>query len=160
MTRNDPARNDPARDGATPNRAADRRDAPSLPTIVVVDGDPALRHALRFALGVEGFAVRAFSCAADLLSSGDLADLACVVTEARLPDMAGLDLVARLRRRRACLPALLITADPSLRLRRAAADAGVRLVEQPLNGDSVVEGVLALVAGRSGSDPHGRPAEA
>ncbi|MBK5960602.1 hypothetical protein CCR97_20710 [Rhodoplanes elegans] len=159
MTRNDPARNDPARDGATPNGAGDHRDAASLPTIVVVDGDPALRHALRFALGVEGFAVRAFACAADLLSSDDLADLACVVTEARLPDMAGLDLVARLRRRRARLPALLITADPSLRLRRAAADAGVPLIEQPLNGDSVVEGVLALVAGRDSSD-HGRPAEA
>ncbi|MFD2183048.1 response regulator [Rhodoplanes azumiensis] len=161
MTRNDPAPNDPARDGAAPSDAAPRdaaprdagdcRDGASLPTIVVVDGDPALRHALHFALGVEGFSVRAFACAADLLSSDDLADLACVVTEARLPDMAGLDLVARLRRRRARLPALLITADPTLRLRRAAADAGVRLIEQPLNGDSVVEGVLALVAGSVGS---------
>ncbi|MDC7786046.1 response regulator [Rhodoplanes sp. TEM] len=132
----------------------------SLPTIVVVNDDPGLRHALRFALGVEGFAVRTFARGAELLDAPDLPDLACVVTEARLPDMAGLDLVARLRRRRARLPAILITSDPSLRLRREAEDAGVPLIEQPLRGDSVVNGVLALLTGRGGTDPRGRHAKA
>ena len=134
---------------------ANGEDDVSRPTIVVVDEDPGLRHALRFALGVEGFAVRTFARGEELLGTSDLSDLACVVTEAALPDMSGLDLVARMRRHRARLPAILITTDPSLRLRRAAAAAGVALIEQPLRGDSIVNGVLALLTGRRSAEPHG-----
>ncbi|WP_170149656.1 response regulator [Rhodoplanes roseus] len=129
------------------------QDDSSLPTIVVVNDDPALRHALRFALGVEGFAVRTFARGEEALHAPDLPDLACVVAEATLADMSGLDLVGRLRRGRARLPAVLITSNPSLRLRRDAADAGVPLIEQPLRGDSVVNGVLALLTGRGEAEP-------
>lgn len=134
----------------------DSQDGPSLPTIVVVNDDSALRHALRFALGVEGFSVRTFARGEDLLGSADLADLACVVADARLPDMSGLDLVAQLRRRRDGLPAILLTTDPTLRLRREAGDAGVALIEQPLRGDSVVNVVVALLAGMACADPRSR----
>ncbi|NVO14928.1 MAG: response regulator [Rhodoplanes sp.] len=134
----------------------DSQDDPSLPTIVVVNDDSALRHALRFALGVEGFAVRTFAKGEDLLGSSDLTDLACVVTDARLPDMSGLDLVAQLRRQRDRLPAILLTTDPSLRLRREAEDAGVALIEQPLRGDSVVNVVVALLSGMARTDPQSR----
>ena len=134
----------------------DSQDDPSLPTIVVVNDDSALRHALRFALGVEGFSVRTFAKGEDLLGSTELAELACVVTDARLPDMSGLDLVARLRLHRNGLPAILLTTNPTLRLRREADDAGVALIEQPLRGDSVVNVVVALLAGMARPDPRSR----
>jgi FixJ family two-component response regulator len=144
---------------AEPRRIAmtrDSQDDPSRPTIVVVNDDSALRHALRFALGVEGFVVRTFAKGEDLLGAADLADLACVVTDARLPDMPGLDLVARLRRQRDGLPAILLTTNPTLRLRREAEDAGVALIEKPLRGDSVVNVVVALLSGLARTDPQSR----
>lgn len=115
------------------------------PTVVVVNHDSALRNALGFALGVEGFVVKTFARGADLLDAADLADGACVVTDAWLPDMSGLDLVLRLRTRLGVLPAILITTNPSGRLRRQAQDAGVAVIEQPLRGDSVVNGVVSLL---------------
>ncbi|EJW10076.1 Response regulator receiver [Rhodovulum sp. PH10] len=116
-----------------------------LPTVVVVNNDSGLRNALGFALAVEGFSVRTFARGRDLLAAADLPDGACVVTDAWLPDMSGLELVERLRDRRRGLPAIMITADASPRLRRRAKEAGVAVIEQPLSGDSVVNGVVALL---------------
>ncbi|MBI5114541.1 MAG: response regulator [Rhodovulum sp.] len=133
--------------------ARDGLDDPVRPLIGVVNDDSGLRHALGFALGVEGFAVRTFATGHDLLDLSEPPALACLVTDARLPDMSGLDLVARLRRRGDRLPAILISSNPTRRLRREADAAGVTVIEQPLAGDSVVDGVVAVLAALSGTDP-------
>ena len=67
--------------------------------IVVVDDDAAVRNSLKFSLEIEGFAVRAFSVAADLLNAPDVLDCACLVIDQSMPGMTGLDLVAKLRDR-------------------------------------------------------------
>ncbi len=116
-----------------------------MPTIIVVEEDASLRHSLRFSLAVEGFAVRTYATGKDLLGAGELPDRGCLVVDYRLPDMTGLDLVAALRTRRIALPAILLTTNPSTNLRQRAERAGVPMIEKPLLGDSLINGILAAL---------------
>src|SRR5436190_23520578 len=77
--------------------------------VIVVDDDPAVRNSLKFALEIEGFAVRTYACATELLDSTDLHFGRCFVVDQKMPGMTGLDLIGQLRARRISAPAILIT---------------------------------------------------
>ena len=113
--------------------------------MVVIDDDPAVRSSLKFALEVEGFAVRIYPTGSDLLNEEEMPESGCLVADYNLPGMNGLDLLARLRERKVRLPAILITTHPSAAVRRRAASAGVRLVEKPLLGDALFQGIRAAL---------------
>ena len=115
------------------------------PTVLVIDDDPGVRSSLKFALEVEGFAVRTYPTGSDLLDEEDMPESGCVVADYHLPGMNGLDLLARLRDRKVSLPAILITTDPSAAVRGRAATAGVRLVEKPLLSDALFQGIGAAL---------------
>ncbi len=104
--------------------ARNRQNQGATSTIIVVDEDASLRHSLRFSLAAEGFAVRTYATASELLGAADLPDRGCLVVDYNLRDMTGLDLVARLRTRDIGLPAILITTNPSGIVRRRAEQAG------------------------------------
>ena len=118
---------------------------PRGPTVLVIDDDSAVRSSLKFALEVEGFAVRTYPTGSDLLDEEDMPESGCVVADYHLPGMNGLDLLARLRDRKVSLPAILITTDPSAAVRGRAATAGVRLVEKPLLSDALFQGIRAAL---------------
>ena len=118
---------------------------PPRPTVLLIDDDPAVRSSLKFALEVEGFAVRAYPTGSDLLNDEDMPESGCLVADYHLPGMNGLDLLARLRDRKVSLPAILITTAPSAAVRRRAASAGVRLVEKPLLSDALFQGIRAAL---------------
>jgi FixJ family two-component response regulator len=67
------------------------------------------------------------------------------VLDQNLPGMSGLDLLAVLRARRIDLPAVLITTHPNAALRRRAAQSGVVIIEKPLLGEALVQGVRAAL---------------
>ena len=115
------------------------------PTVLVIDDDPGVRSSLKFALEVEGFAVRTYPTGSDLLDEEDMPESGCVVADYHLPGMNGLDLLASLRERKVSLPAILITTDPNAAIRRWAASAGVRLVEKPLLSDALFQGIRAAL---------------
>ena len=118
---------------------------PPRPAVLLIDDDPAVRNSLKFALQVEGFAVRVYPTGSDLLNDEDMPESGCLVTDYYLPGMDGLDLLARLRERKVSLPAILITTDPSAAVRGRAASAGVRLVEKPLLSDALFEDIRAAL---------------
>src|SRR5262245_17601945 len=99
--------------------------------LVIVDDDRALRAALTFSLGLDGFQVEACGSGEALLAH-ELPERGCLVIDQRLPGISGLDALRALRARGVALPALLITTDPNRRLRAAAAEAGASIVEKPL----------------------------
>ena len=72
-------------------------------TICIVDDDEAVRDSLHALFEAEGFDVTAFASARDFLDDG-LVRAGCLVTDLRMPDMNGLELLAalagRARRRR------------------------------------------------------------
>jgi FixJ family two-component response regulator len=119
----------------------------SRPVILIVDDDPAVRSSLQFALELDGYEVRLRSNASEVLDGEDFSDVACLVIDVRLPGMSGLDLLAELRRRSVTIPAVLITSDPPLMVRERARREGVPIVEKPLLGNALSEGIRHAVAG-------------
>jgi FixJ family two-component response regulator len=105
---------------------------PDQKTILVVDDDAALRASLEFILGVEGYAVRVYANARELLDDADLPKHGCLVVDQRLPDIDGLQLIDAMRDRDVKLPAILITTHPTQALRRRAEAAKIPIVEKPL----------------------------
>jgi FixJ family two-component response regulator len=110
--------------------------------VLVVDDDAAVRAALKFALEVEGFAVRLYDGPLAVLADPGLPDHGCLVIDYRMPEIDGLELVERLRGRQVALPAILISGRVDDSLRRRAAQHGVSLVlEKPLSDAALVEGI-------------------
>jgi len=109
------------------------------PMIAVVDDDPAVCGSLKFALELEGFAVRTYHSGAELLRGGDLEGFNCFVVDQRMPGMTGMELVEALRKRELSTPVILIISHPNAALSARAQKAAVPIVEKPLLGNALVE---------------------
>ncbi len=109
------------------------------PVVVIVDDDPAVCGSLKFALELEGFTVRAYANATELLRDGDLGACDCFVIDQRMPVMSGMELIGKLRDRDVLTPAILLISDPNPALSARAIAAGIPIVEKPLLGNALVE---------------------
>jgi two-component system, LuxR family, response regulator FixJ len=108
-------------------------------TVVVVDDDPAVCGSLKFSLELEGFRVRAYGGAAELLDGGDLMDCDCFVIDQRMPGMNGLELIDKLRDLNVATPAILLVSHPNAAVSARAAKAKLPIVEKPLIGNALVD---------------------
>lgn len=111
--------------------------------VIVVDDDPAVRKSLKFSLELEGFSVRTYADAAELLSEETLPLLGCLVIDYNLPTLNGLEVLQRLRSGHVRLPAIMITSYPSRMLRESAAAAGVPIVEKPFFNHTLSDSIRA-----------------
>jgi two-component system, LuxR family, response regulator FixJ len=93
-----------------------------------------VRASLKFYLEIEGFEVRAYSSADELLNEDSLPASSCLVVDYHLPTMNGLEVVAKLRDRHIWNPAILFTSHPNENLRNSADVAGISIVEKPSGG--------------------------
>jgi two-component system, LuxR family, response regulator FixJ len=109
------------------------------PVIVVVDDDPAVCNSLKFSLELEGFSVLIYRSAAELLESMKPDDYSCFVVDQRMPDMTGMELIAKLRERKVATPAILIVSETNAALSARAAKAAVPIVEKPLLSNTLVD---------------------
>lgn len=119
------------------------------PTIVIIEDDLAVCNSLEFSLGLEGYLVRAYSTAAELLQETELPEKGCMIIDYRLPGIDGLELLSRLRKRNIALPAILITTRPSGNVRVLAARAGIPLIEKPLLTEDLFQCIRAALASES-----------
>ena len=120
-------------------------ETPAPAPLLVVDDDPAIRTSLKFALEIEGYAVETYADAESLAARQDLPDNGCLVVDYQLPGMDGLELVETLRRRAVCLPALLMTTQPTRQVRLRAEQAGVSIIEKPLLSSSLGDALARLL---------------
>jgi FixJ family two-component response regulator len=123
--------------------------AASKRIVLVLDDDAAVRDSLKFSLEIEGFVVRTYSSAEDMLNDELLLVANCLIVDYHMPEMTGLEVVARLRDRRSSMPAILVTGRSDANIRGRAAAAGIALIEKPFRGTSLIDCVLAAVAGRT-----------
>lgn len=80
------------------------------PLISVVDDDESVRESLPDLLKEFGFDARAFSSAADFLSSDWVGRTNCLILDVAMPGMTGPDLQRELTLRRQVIPIVFITA--------------------------------------------------
>ena len=115
------------------------------PIIVVVDDDAAVRNSLKFSLEIDGFVVRTYASAEDLLNSGNLSDFQCLIVDQNMPRMTGLELVAALRKQGLKVPALLVSGHLTPAVTRQASAAGIPTIEKPFLGNGLIESIRAAV---------------
>jgi two-component system, LuxR family, response regulator FixJ len=116
-----------------------------IPMILVVEDDAAVRNSMKFSLQVEGYQVRDYSKARDVLEAPDLSAIDCLVVDYRLEDMNGLELVRQLRARGIGAPVIMITTLPPPDLRRDARAAGIHIVEKPLLGNTLTNQIRSSI---------------
>jgi two-component system, LuxR family, response regulator FixJ len=108
--------------------------------VFVVDEDRAVRESLKFALGLEGLAVRVCGSGAELLQHSDLPLAGCLVMECKMPIMDGFEVLDSLDARGTKVPVILLTSYATEAFRRRAATAGVKyILEKPLLNGSLLD---------------------
>jgi two-component system response regulator FixJ len=102
--------------------------SPTKSTVYVVDDDLDVLGSLQFLLETDGFDVRTFRSGAALLNAVASKKVDCFVIDYKMPNMDGIDLVTRLRKRDIAAPVILITGFPDENIPAKAAVAGVHHV--------------------------------
>jgi two-component system response regulator FixJ len=88
----------------------------SATTVAVVEGDFAVRHSLSFVLENAGFEALTFNSAELFLKSTDPRVFGCLVVDACMPGMSGIELLNHFRTKQLSLPIVLITAEADLNM--------------------------------------------
>jgi two-component system, LuxR family, response regulator FixJ len=102
--------------------------SPVKAVVYVVDDDTGVLGSLRFLLEMDGFDVETFRSGAALLSAVASNGADCFVIDYKMPNMNGIDLANRLRKRDIAEPIILITGYPDDSIPAKAAVVGVHHV--------------------------------
>ena len=120
---------------------------PSEPTVHVIDDDEAMRDSLSFMLDAAGLRSRTWETALDFVASLDGAERGCIVTDIRMPEMTGLQLVDRLKAANHHDPVIVITGHADVPLAVEAMKAGVKdFIEKPFDNQRLLTAVRSALA--------------
>lgn len=112
----------------------------------VIDDDDAVRASLAFLLKSAGHAARTYDSAVAFLQGLDAAEPGCIVTDIRMPEMSGLDLIQRLKERGATHPVIVITGHGDVPLAVEAMKAGVvDFLEKPFDDEALLGAIGAAL---------------
>ena len=112
----------------------------------VIDDDADARHSLEFLLSTADVDAVAYESAAAFLAVAAQAQ-GCIVTDLRMPEIDGMELVRRLGEMRVSLPVIVITGHGDVPLAVEAMKAGVRdFIEKPFNDETILRAIQAALA--------------
>ena len=85
-------------------------------TIYVIDDDDAVRQSLEFLLKTAGIPVRGFDSGQAFLDVLPMVEHGCIITDVRMPEITGIDLLKKVKQVRPELPVIVLTSldDPVL----------------------------------------------
>jgi two-component system, LuxR family, response regulator FixJ len=124
----------------------------------IIDDDEGLRESLAFLLRSAELEVRSFDSAEAFLDVLPDAALGCVITDVRMPDMSGIELLRRLKELKIGVPVIVITGHGDIALAVEAMKIGAAdFFEKPFDDDLLVASVRAAL--RQQDDQSKRAAE-
>lgn len=120
----------------------------------VVDDDEAVRESLAFLLKAAGLAVQTYDSATAFLNGLAKAKPGCVITDVRMPDISGIDLLHRIKELQVNLPVIVITGHGDVPLAVRAMKAGaLDFIEKPFSSQAILDSVaVALSQLRAGDE--------
>ncbi|MCB1704372.1 MAG: response regulator transcription factor [Halioglobus sp.] len=111
----------------------------SAHTIGLVDDEPGVLRALQRLLVGEGFEVRPYGSAEELLLSGDVRDLDCLILDVNMPGLDGLELQARLQEDCVSVPVVFLTGTGDIPASVRAIKAGaVDFLTKPVDSSNLL----------------------
>jgi len=115
--------------------------------VVVIDDDEAVLDSLRVLLEAEGFEVETFDRAGAFLERAKRRSPGCLVTDVRMPDMDGLELLQALSGRGPLPPVIVITGHGEVPLAVQAMKLGAHdFIEKPFDPHALLTSIRDALA--------------
>ena len=117
------------------------------PVVHVIDDDAAVRQSLAFLLSTAGLAVRVHESAVAFLKALPEAQQGCIVTDVRMPEIDGIELLRRLRDMKVDMPVVVMTGHGDIPLAVSAMKAGaIDFIEKPFDDEIMLSAIQSAVA--------------
>lgn len=117
----------------------------------IIDDDQAMRELLVFLLRSAHIAAETFASGPAFLASLPDDRLRCVITDVRMPEMSGLELLRRLREMTIVVPVIVITGHGDVPLAVEAMKFGaIDLLEKPFDDEVLLASVRAALERQQG----------
>ena len=114
--------------------------------IYVIDDDEAVRQSLEFLLRTAGIKVRGFESGKAFLDVLAQIDSGCVITDVRMPEITGIDLLKKVKEIKPDLPVIVITGHGDIALAVEAMKIGaVDFLEKPFDDDHLLAAVKSAL---------------
>ncbi len=114
--------------------------------VAIVDDDGSMRSALQGLLKSAELPAQSFASAEEFLNSGQQHQIACLITDIRMPGISGLELQTKLNTEGCRIPIIFITGHGDERLRMQALRAGaVEFLAKPFDDEVLLESVRAAL---------------
>jgi two-component system, LuxR family, response regulator FixJ len=109
------------------------------PAIYVIDDDDAVRQSLEFLLKTAGYTVTGFESAKAFLEVLPELRSGCILTDVRMPEITGIDLLRRVKELGVDIPVIVITGHGDISLAVDAMKLGaVDFLEKPFDEDQLL----------------------
>ncbi len=116
------------------------------PIVFIVDDDAAIRDSLSTLLETEQFRTEVHASPDDFLDEFMPSENCCLVLDARLPEMSGIDLLDRLANDNIDVPVIMITGHGDAELIEAATRRGVvKCFEKPFRSAELLDSIRKAV---------------
>jgi RNA polymerase sigma factor (sigma-70 family) len=113
-----------------------------VPTVFIVDDDIDVRESLQELLESVGLHSRSFGTAHEFLSSPRSDGPSCLILDVRLPGISGLDLQRELKREKASIPIIFLTAHADVPMSVSAMKSGaVEFLTKPYRHQDLLDAV-------------------
>lgn len=113
----------------------------------VIDDDEGVRSSLAFLLECSEIATRTYDSAVQFLKAVPTMEHGCIITDVRMPEMNGLELVAKLKAMGVADPVIVITGHADVPMAIQAMHAGVSdFIEKPFSDEAILIAVRAALA--------------
>ena len=130
--------------------------AVAQPVVHIIDDDEGLRESLAFLLRSAAFEVKSFESAKAFLDVLPHAAPGCIITDVRMPDISGIELLRRLKELKIGVPVIVITGHGDIALAVEAMKIGAAdFFEKPFDDDLLVASVRAVLRQREGQTKRG-----
>lgn len=115
-------------------------------SVHIVDDDDAIRDSLSFLLRTAGITARTYESPLPFLEAMPIASPSCVITDVRMPEMTGMDLIRRLQGIDPELPVIVITGHGDVPLAVEAMKLGaVDFIEKPFDDEVLLASVRSAL---------------
>ena len=126
--------------------------------VYVIDDDEAVRQSLEFLLKTSGITVLGFESAKVFLETLPHIKSGCIITDVRMPEITGIDLLRRIRDSGVDIPVIVITGHGDVSLAVEAMKVGaVDFLEKPFDDETLLSSVRSAL--RKGADTARHKAE-
>ena len=120
------------------------------PVAHVIDDDDAARDALAFLLRTDDFSVHTYDSAKAFLSAFPAVEAGCILTDVRMPEMNGLELLRRLKGSGISWPVIVMTGLADVPIAIEAIKLGaVDFIEKPYDAEAMLGAVRFALSGEA-----------